>query len=89
MPSRREPPPPPPPGTVRLSRGDAEGYERVIMDFIQSYTDLNGYEPSVTEVAEHINRERITAGVYLKSLAEKGYIKRHPRTRAIILVKPE
>ena len=75
-----------PAGTVRMARGDNDGNEQAVLDFLQSYINEHGYSPTITEIGVHINRARPTVNNFLASLEGKGYIRRAPNSRAIVTV---
>ncbi len=83
---QHRPKPPPPPGTVVVPKGDAEGHELAIMEFLQSYINEHDYSPSIAEIGRHINRSHPTVLRHLKTLEDKGYIKSAPKHRTITIV---
>ncbi len=56
-------------------------YVQKTLSFIQEYTDLNGYPPSIREIGEAIGvRSTSQVTYYLKKLEQGGYIMRDPET---------
>lgn len=49
--------------------------QKEILDYIQVYTNLKGYSPSLEEIKEHFNLSAVsTVHEHLNNLQEKGYI---------------
>ena len=61
--------------------------EQQILDFITEQTGQNGYPPTIREIADAVNL-RSTGDVHrhLKSLEDKGVVRRDPRKPRAITV---
>ena len=66
------------------------GKQQQIYDFIVSFSNQNGYPPSVREIGEHVGlKSPSTVHFHLKGLEEAGLIARaEGRTRAITVTAP-
>lgn len=64
--------------------------QRRILDGIRGYYALNGYAPSVREIAGFAGLSSASAAVYqLRELERIGWIRRHPnRPRALVVLDP-
>jgi len=63
--------------------------QRIIMDFIGSSIEDQGYPPSIREIAKEVGlKSTATVAGHLSRLEKKGYIKRlHGIPRAISIIK--
>ena len=62
--------------------------QRKVVDFIDSFQEINGYSPSYEEIAEGLGyRSKGTVHKHLKNLLEKGFItKEWNRSRSVDIV---
>ncbi len=60
------------------------GTKKRVLDIIRHYQALNGYPPTIREIAEKLELKSTKAVfVHLKNLEQDGYIKRSKKARAI------
>src|SRR3989344_8916353 len=50
--------------------------KKPLIEFINSYVLKNGYSPTITEIAKHLNLAISTVHQHIKELEEGGYIKK-------------
>lgn len=63
--------------------------QRQVLQFITSFTDINGYPPSQREIAGHLKVSgTLPVMKHLSALERKGYIKRENVNRGITLKTP-
>lgn len=59
------------------------------LDFVQSYSDNNGYPPTIREICAHLGVSGTLSAIrHLDALEKKGYIKRDSGSRGIALTTP-
>ena len=65
--------------------------QREILNYLQSYSEANGYAPSFEEIASHFDYSSLaTVHEHLSNLERKGYIKRsYNESRAIEILPSE
>lgn len=65
--------------------------QREILNYLDAYTEQNGYAPSFEEIAEHFNYNSLaTVHEHLSNLERKNYIKRsYNESRAIEILPSE
>ena len=65
--------------------------QREILNYLDSYSEANGYAPSFEEIAEQFNYNSLaTVHEHLSNLERKGYIKRsYNESRAIEILPSE
>ncbi|ACJ76008.1 LexA repressor [Thermosipho africanus H17ap60334] len=62
--------------------------QKMVLDFITSYIQQNGYSPSIRDIAKHFKLTPRGAHIHVLALEKKGYITRNPKnSRSISLVK--
>lgn len=63
---------------------EISGTKKRVLDVIRHYQALNGYPPTIREIAEKLELKSTKAVfVHLKDLEQDGYIKRSKKARAI------
>ena len=62
------------------------GHQLEIYRYIQTYTDDNGYPPTLEEIAEAVHVTKATARNYLKALENAGMIKRSDAKAGMIMI---
>ena len=63
--------------------------QREILNYLDTYSNQNGYEPSFEEIAEHFNYNSLaTVHEHLSNLERKGYIKRSYNESRAIEIQP-
>ncbi len=65
--------------------------QKIILDFIKSFQEKNGYPPTLEEIAKKLKLSSVaTVHQYLAALERKGYIKKHKgHARSIDISEPE
>lgn len=64
--------------------------QSAIFVFIQTFTQLHGFPPSIREIGEHFHIAPPSVLSHLKAIERKGFIRRFPhKPRCLEILKPE
>lgn len=61
--------------------------EGVVLEYVRDYKTVNGFAPTMYEIAEGCYMSRTCVRNYLYRLQDKGYIQYNPNKRRSIIVK--
>lgn len=75
---------------TRTKPGDMPARFQKVLDFIRSYSDEQGYPPTLTDIAKHLHLAGSPTAltVYVQPLVEQGYLLRPPGNRTLQVIKP-